>query len=102
MKSNNFEKLIYPNQLDQVCYLEANKNNTILHFVTGKTINSGYNLKQFEKILEEESDFKRIHRSYIININHINEINEDLYFLKMSNDEVLPITETSYFAEKAN
>jgi DNA-binding LytR/AlgR family response regulator len=102
MKSNNFEKLIYPNQLSQVCYLEANKNNTVLHFITGKTINSGYNLKQFEKILEEESDFKRIHRSYIINVTHISEVNEDLFFLKMSNEEVLPISEKSHFTTEVD
>ncbi len=98
MKKNNFEKLIYPNKLEEIKYLEANKNNTILHLTNGKPITSGYNLKQFEKILEEINQFARVHRSYIVNMEHVAEINDDSLFLKLTSEEVIPVNFPEVFA----
>jgi DNA-binding LytR/AlgR family response regulator len=91
MKINYFEQLIKPNLLGELKYLEANKNYTILHLSNGETKDSGYNLLQFEKILSSNASFKRIHRSYIVNMNFVDKIDEQGGFLKLSTKEVFPI-----------
>ena len=91
MKINYFEQLIHPNLLCELKYLEANKNYTILHLSNGETKGSGYNLLQFEKILASNSSFKRIHRSYIVNMNFVDKINQQGGYLKLLTKEVFPI-----------
>jgi DNA-binding LytR/AlgR family response regulator len=91
MKSNYFEQLIQPNMLGELKYLEANKNYTILHLTNGETKDSGYNLLQFEKLLASNSSFKRIHRSYIVNMNFVDKIDQQGGFLKLSTKEVFPL-----------
>ena len=91
MKSNYFEQLIQPNLLGELKYLEANKNYTILHLSNGETKGSRYNLLQFEKILATNSSFKRIHRSFIVNMNFVDKIDWQGGFLKLLTKEVFPI-----------
>jgi DNA-binding LytR/AlgR family response regulator len=95
-----FPKLIYPNKLEQIKYLEANKNNTILHVHNARSITSGYNLKQFEKILEGNEQFLRVHRSYIVNANFVKKVNDDSLFLRMDTDEVIPVIFPEVLAQK--
>ncbi len=92
MKSNYFDQLIFPNHLNDLKYLEANKNYTILHFSNGEKKESGYNLLRFEKLLSANPTFKRTHRSYLLNTDYIESVNERACYLKLTSKEVLPIT----------
>jgi two-component system LytT family response regulator len=53
-------------------------------FVVSKT------LKDVQDLLEE-SHFLRIHRQYIINLNHVKHFNRNEYILTMINKAVLPV-----------
>jgi DNA-binding LytR/AlgR family response regulator len=91
MKSHYFNQLIKPNLPSDLKYLEAKKNYTVLHLTNGEKKDSGYNLLQFEKMLASNASFKRIHRSYIVNMDFVDKIDEQGGFLKLSTKEVFPI-----------
>lgn len=95
MKTNYFNQLISDKDLENLKYLEANKNHTILHFADGQKIESGYNLAKFQKILVEKSAFIRMHRSYIVNMDYVKSVDLQAGFLKMESTEVFPISKNS-------
>lgn len=92
MNINYFEQLVGSNNLADLKYLVANKNYTYLHFSSGIQKASCYTLLQFEKYLRENTSFKRIHRSYMINVNFIDSVNINEGFLKLSSGIVVPIS----------
>lgn len=55
-------------KLADLIYLEADQNYTVLHLKDNKQIIATKNLGEFEKILEQ-TEFYRIHKSTIINLN---------------------------------
>ncbi len=57
---------------DDILYLKADNNTTDFHMSDGTVINAFKTLKTYEKILS--SNFLRIHKSYIINKNHVSRI----------------------------
>ena len=59
-------------KLEDIIVFEAEKNYTIIHLKDRKPIIVSRSLLEYEKILEGAS-FLRIHRSYLINIQHIAE-----------------------------
>ncbi len=95
MKTNYFNQLINEKDLENLKYLEANKNYTILHFADGQKIESGYNLSKFQKMLAEKSAFKRMHRSYIVNMDYVKLVDLQAGFLKMESKEVFPISKNA-------
>lgn len=58
---------------NDVLYLEADNNSTDLHLSDGEMVTAFKTLKHFETVLPQ-SQFLRIHNSYIININHVSRI----------------------------
>ncbi|MBX3163674.1 MAG: response regulator transcription factor [Bacteroidetes bacterium] len=61
---------------DEIIWLEAESNYTTVYLVDGKKIMISKGLKDFEEILPPNLFF-RIHRSGLININHIREYSSD-------------------------
>lgn len=59
--------------LDDIIYLESQANYTIFYLNNGKTIINSRTMGIFENVLGSESFF-RIHRSFIVNLNYINEV----------------------------
>lgn len=59
--------------LDDIIYLESQANYTIFYLKNGKTIINSRTMGIFENVLENESFF-RIHRSFIVNIHYIHEV----------------------------
>jgi len=59
-------------KLEDIVVCEAEKNYTIIHLKNKKPIIVSRSLMEYEKILEGTS-FLRIHRSYLINLQHVNE-----------------------------
>jgi two-component system LytT family response regulator len=60
---------------DIVC-LEGLGNYTKVFLKNGKTILCSKTLKQFEEMITKDS-FLRIHKSYLINLSHVNDYNSD-------------------------
>lgn len=58
--------------LDPIIYLEASSNYTYLHFADRPSICTAKSILEFEEIFAD-SQFVRIHRSFIINLDHVQE-----------------------------
>lgn len=63
-------------KLGDILYLKSAKNYTIFKLADGREIISSKTLRIFEEELDEIANFVRLHRSYIINLEHVT----DLYF----------------------
>ena len=63
-------------QLGDILYLKSVKNNIILKLKDGREFSSPKTLRILEEELLEISNFVRPHRSYIINLEYV----DDLYF----------------------
>ena len=77
---------------DEIVYFEANINYSILHFADGTTKKSAYNLLKFERILKDNTEYKRIHKSFIVNVNLMKEMDLDEKTFTLKNGIVLPIS----------
>jgi two-component system LytT family response regulator len=81
-------KAVY--HLDEIVFVEASNNYSKLiltenrHFLISKT------LKDVQEVLEEEH-FLRVHRQYIINLNHVKQFNRNEGLLTMINGEHIPV-----------
>ena len=82
---------IYSLPFDQIIYCQSSGSYTEFHLAGNKKILTSKNIKEYEDILLP-NNFFRIHKSYIVNINHIIKINKaDDYTLLLSNKVSLPI-----------
>ncbi|GHB43417.1 LytR/AlgR family response regulator transcription factor [Mongoliitalea lutea] len=80
-------------KLDEILYLKADGSYTHFHLSNKEKIIVSKRLQEYEKLLELGS-FMRIHRSHIINLDHIKKITkEDGGGVVMSNGELLSITQ---------
>lgn len=70
MTTNKRMKLIANIPLEQILFLQADINYTQIFLSCGRTLISGFNLKKYEDFFEREN-FLRVHRSYLINRDHI-------------------------------
>ncbi|MEA5461508.1 LytTR family DNA-binding domain-containing protein [Arcicella sp. LKC2W] len=70
--------------VDAVVLLEGNINYTIFHLANGKQKLVAHSIKFFEPFLETHG-FLRIHRSYMINPNHVKNLNQEEYKVLMNN-----------------
>jgi DNA-binding LytR/AlgR family response regulator len=61
-----------PLHLDHLVLLESDINYTILHFEDGTSQIHSYTLKRYEEMLMSSIQFKRVHKSFIVNKNFIN------------------------------
>jgi two-component system LytT family response regulator len=76
----------------EILYLEASDSYTEIHLTTGKRLVSSKNIRVFEQHLSSEK-FHRIHKSYIINLEHLKAFdrNEGNMAVLM-NDVMLPVS----------
>ncbi|KPH13312.1 LytTR family DNA-binding domain-containing protein [Chryseobacterium sp. ERMR1:04] len=97
-KSRDASKLFYlkgPNKntfnqinVDTIIAVEAAKNYVTVYTSSQATI--GYHsLKEMQESLQEFPDFMKIHKSFIINTNHIQSVEIDT--VKMANNLIIPI-----------
>lgn len=79
--------------LGDIIYAEASSNYTYLVMEDKKKILISKTLKDVQEVLEE-SHFLRIHRQYIVNLNHVKALNKNDCIITMINDDQLPLART--------
>jgi DNA-binding LytR/AlgR family response regulator len=82
-------KLIKIN-ISDVCYVEGLKDYVIIHTQTGKVVTHN-TMKNIEALLLSDDNFIRIHRSYIINLRFVKEIEGNCFRVK---DQLLAVGTT--------
>ncbi len=72
------QKMVFPHmgqqvavQVADVVAIEANEAYSVVHLASGTPITVSKNLKHFDTLLVDNSEFFRVHKSWIINYNHI-------------------------------
>ncbi|WP_026704670.1 LytR/AlgR family response regulator transcription factor [Flavobacterium soli] len=78
--------------LEEIVYLKADNNTTDIQLINGKVVNAYKTLKHFENALPFY--FLRIHKSYIVNVNHVSRIHFSKSKCYMNYKEVLPFSIT--------
>lgn len=76
--------------LNEIVYSEASNNYSKLILTDGKQFLISKTLKDVQEVLEEEH-FLRVHRQYIINLNHVKHFNRNEGLLTMDNGDHIPI-----------
>ena len=78
--------------IDNILYLKADNNTTDFYMIDGIIISAYKTLKVFENLLPKT--FLRIHKSYIINRNHISRIHYGKHLCIINNKYEIPFTKT--------
>lgn len=76
--------------LDDILYIEASSNYSILVLHNCEKVIVSKTLKDVQEILENR-DFFRIHRQYIVNLNKVKQFNKTDCILTMENDKQLQV-----------
>ncbi len=76
--------------LNEIVYAEASNNYSKLLLTDKRMFTISKTLKDVQEVLEE-SHFLRVHRQYIINLNHVKQFNRNEGILTMVNGDHLPI-----------
>lgn len=76
--------------LQDIVYLKADNNTTDIQLLNGKTVNAYKTLKHFENTLPFY--FLRIHKSYVVNINHVSRIHFSKSKCYLNYNEILPFS----------
>jgi two-component system LytT family response regulator len=76
--------------LNDIVFVEASNNYSKLALSDGRNFLISKTLKDVQEVLEEEH-FLRIHRQYIINLNHVKQFNRNEGLLTMINGEHIPV-----------
>ncbi len=85
-----------------IIYIEADSNYSVFHLKNGDRVVISKPLKEFEDILDT-SDFARIHKSAIINLNYVHSYsNKNGFEVTLDNEVALPVSRrrSSEFLEK--
>lgn len=97
MRGEPISKIAIPSQtgisfisLNEIIYCEASNNYTRLILADGNIFTVSKTLKDVQDVLEE-SHFLRVHRQYIINLNHVKHFNRNDCILTMQNKAELPV-----------
>jgi DNA-binding LytR/AlgR family response regulator len=61
--------------LNEILWVEAKGDNTVIFFEDGKRVTVGVRIKQVEQKLEN-TFVQRVHRSYLVNLNKINKLDD--------------------------
>lgn len=76
--------------LDEIIYAEASNNYAKLMLKEGKVITISKTLKDVQEILEGRH-FLRVHRQFIVNLNHIKHFSRKDCVLTLNNKSELPV-----------
>ena len=84
------EKISFaPIYLNHILYIEALDKHSILHMSNGKQLKTPYRLKYWNEKFEKQG-FIQSHKSFLVNLNHVKEINK--VDIILWNDDVIPLS----------
>lgn len=92
IKKHYFKELEGDKFDETIMFMEADKNYTVIHFSNGEIKKSGYTLMRFEKLLKANPIYKRIHRTFLVNMNFVNNIDMQYQLISINNGPVLNIS----------
>lgn len=76
---------------DKIAFLSSERRYTIIHMLDGTEYVASQNLSHYESVLNQ-TDFMRIHRCHIINLNHLLKVyKEDGTYCVLKNGKSLPV-----------
>ena len=78
-------------KVDEILYLEAYQNYTIIYHQSGKRFIGSKPLKHYEDLLSEK-DFVRIHRSFLVHLRHVKEYECKYRLLHLSGNRMLSVS----------
>ncbi len=76
--------------LNEIVYSEASNNYSKIILTEGRKFLISKTLKDVQEVLEEEH-FLRVHRQYVINLNHVKQLNRNEGIIIMDNGDHIPI-----------
>jgi DNA-binding LytR/AlgR family response regulator len=85
--------LVYIFKVNEVLYFEALYKTVKIHLTKGKPVLLEGELQTLEKQLKEYPYFA-VHHDYVVNINHISSISDDLNFVVLENNVKVPVSES--------
>lgn len=75
--------------LDDILYFKAEGSYTNVFFKDGKNVMTSKNLRHYEEIVSVYSNFYRCHKSFIVNLNYVNEyVKSDGGYLKIDHHQI--------------
>lgn len=94
------KKLVIPHQTgltfleeNEIICLEAERNYTKIHTTKNKILMVAKTLGDFEQLLQKTASFFRSHRSFIINLDHLEQfVNKDGGYLLLNNNLQIPLS----------
>lgn len=92
MRHRTIANVLTNAELSNIIFLKSDKNFTVIYYLDNRKVILNYILKVIEGYLTPLTIFKRVHRSYIINLNHLVEIDKQAGFLKLINNIAIPIS----------
>ncbi len=84
-------KILFSKLIDDIKYLKGQGNYTLVYFNDGTKSTYPYNLLKFEKQLINYDFFLRIHKSFIVNLNILENIDLEGSFIRLKPNGALPI-----------
>ena len=81
-------------EVDQIVYCKANSQYTELYLKDGSMSMSSKHLGYYDELLEQ-SDFFRVHRSYLINMNCVKEYHRETDFIVLQNQQSIKLSHHS-------
>lgn len=96
IKENNLNKNI---SLSEIVLFTAESNYTTIHTKSGEHYLTSFTLKHWAKKLSHHSDFRRVHRSFLVNKKHILHFTKSNRQLILSNYHTVPIARRCQFSE---
>ncbi len=100
LRGEPVDKIAIPTQkgisfisLNEILYAESSSNYTNLLMLDNRKLLISKTLKEVQSVLED-SHFLRIHRQYIINLNHVKQLNRNDSIVTMLNNDELPVART--------
>lgn len=85
-------KILKDLQQENICYLESSINYTLFFLKDGRSVVSGYNIKVFEALFEDQP-FIKINRSKLVNVDFIKKtkVMDNTYAVLLRNGEEINI-----------
>lgn len=86
-------KILKNLQQENICYLESSINYTLFFLKDGRRVVSGYNIKVFEALFQDQA-FIKINRSKLVNVAFIRRtsVNDNIYSVQLANGEEIKIS----------